>query len=495
MSDGNGASRAALAPRSVRLDADFTGLARQAERLAAGEVTSTELVEAALARAEQTQKSLNAFRVLRAAAARDEAADADRRLVAGERLPLLGVPVAVKDDVDVAGETTPFGCPGEFPVKTEDCEMVRRLRAAGAVIIGKTNSPEIGQWPVTASETFGVTRNPWDLDRTPGGSSGGTAAAVAAGVLAAAMGSDGAGSIRIPAAWTGLVGIKPQRGRVSTWPAAESFNGIAVNGPLARTVEDAALLLDATTGNHPGDLHKPPRPADPFSAAVGRDTGRLRIALSTRIPFSGFPAKLDREIERKVSRLADVLCGLGHDVIEADPNYALIGADFMGLSTPGVHEWAERNVVDQSVLDHRTRDNIKMGSMLGSLTKLAKRVQPLLHRQLGTIFKRVDVVLAPTTARPPLPADALRGLSSAATDRLIVGACPYCWPWNVLGWPGISVPAGLTRAGLPVGANLLGPANSEALLIALASQLEAVERWDLRHPAGLVDTGQVVSQN
>ncbi|MBI5311181.1 MAG: amidase [Actinobacteria bacterium] len=486
MHDENGASRATRPPRSVELDADFTGLARQAEQLAAGDVTSAELVEATLARIDQTQGTLNAFRVVRAAAARDEAADADCRLVAGERLPLLGVPVAIKDDTDIAGETTPFGCPGNFPVKTEDAEVVRRLRAAGAIIVGKTNTPEVGQWPVTASDTFGVTRNPWDLERTPGGSSGGTAAAVAAGVLAAAVGSDGAGSVRIPAAWTGLVGIKTQRGRISTWPAAESFNGIAVNGPLARTVEDAALLLDAITGNHPGDLHKPAPPAEPFSESAKRDPGRLRIALSTRIPFSGFPAKLDREIRRKVENLADVLCGLGHDVFEADPNYRLIGIDFMGRSTPGVREWVEHNVPDQTLLDHRTRDNVKMGGLLKSFTKLAKRAEPLLHRQLGSIFKQADVVLAPTTARPPLAADALHGLSSTATDRLIVGACPYSWPWNVLGWPGVNVPAGLTRGGLPVGATLLGPADSEGLLIALAAQLESVERWDLRHPAGLL---------
>lgn len=486
MSISNGATRTQQPPRGVQLDADFTGLRKQAEQLASGEVTSAELVEGVLARIDQTQESLNAFRVVRAAAARDEAADADRRLVAGERLPLLGVPVAVKDDTDVAGETTPFGCPGDFPVKTEDAELVKRLRTAGAVIVGKTNTPEIGQWPITATQTFGVTRNPWDLDRTPGGSSGGTAAAIAAGVLAAAVGSDGAGSIRIPAAWNGLVGIKPQRGRVSTWPDPESFNGIAVNGPLARSIEDAVLLLDVLTGNHPDELHKPPRPAERFSESVGRDPGRLRIALSTRIPFSGFPAKLDREIERKVARLADVLCALGHDVIEADPNYGLVGASFMGRSTPGVLEWADRNVPDQSLLEPATRETIKMGERMRAFTRLAKRIEPLFHARVGSIFKRVDIVLAPTTAQPPPPADALRGLSATAVDRLIIGACPYCWPWNVLGWPGVNVPAGLTRAGLPVGATLLGPANSEALLISVAAQLQDAERWNTRHPAGLV---------
>ncbi|CAM5641172.1 Glutamyl-tRNA(Gln) amidotransferase subunit A, chloroplastic/mitochondrial [Streptomyces glaucescens] len=174
------------------------------------------------------------------------------------RLPLLGVPVAVKDDMDVAGEPTAFGCQGPFPPAAEDSEAVRRLRAAGAVIVGKTNTCELGQWPFTEGPAFGATRNPWHTEHTPGGSSGGSAAAVAAGLVPAALGSDGAGSVRIPAAWTHLVGIKPQRGRISTWPRGESFQGITVNGPLARTVADAALLLDAASGNHARDPHQPP---------------------------------------------------------------------------------------------------------------------------------------------------------------------------------------------------------------------------------------------
>src|ERR1700686_1469107 len=173
-----------------------------------GTVSSCELIERSLARIEATQSTLNAFRVVFADSARAEAAAADRRLAASERLPLLGVPVAVKDDVDAAGHPTAFGCPGEFPVKTQDCELVRRLREAGAVIVGKTNAPEIGLYPFTEGAAFGAPRNPWSLEHTPGGSRGGSAAAVAAGLVPAATGSDGAGSVRIPAAWCGLVSIK-----------------------------------------------------------------------------------------------------------------------------------------------------------------------------------------------------------------------------------------------------------------------------------------------
>ncbi|NUS18161.1 MAG: amidase, partial [Streptomyces sp.] len=212
------------------------GLTESARALAEGETTSRALVEQALARIEATQPSLNAFRIVRAEAALAEADAADRQLAAGVRKPLLGVPVAVKDDMDVAGEPTAFGCDGEFPPVAEDGEAVRRLRAAGAVVVGKTNTCEFGQWPFTEGPAFGATRNPWHPEHTPGGSSGGSAAAVAAGLVPAALGSDGAGSVRIPASWTHLVGIKPQRGRISTWPRGESFQGITVNGTLARTV-------------------------------------------------------------------------------------------------------------------------------------------------------------------------------------------------------------------------------------------------------------------
>lgn len=264
-----------------------TGLADSARELAEGRTTSAEQVSAALRRIEASQGTLNAFRHLRAEAALAEAAEADRRLAAGERLPLLGVPVAVKDDTDVAGLPTHFGCDGDLPAATADSEAVRRLRAAGAVIVGKTNSCELGQWPFTEGPAFGATRNPWHTGHTPGGSSGGSAAAVAAGLVPAALGSDGAGSVRIPAAWTHLVGIKPQRGRISGHPRIDAFQGLTVNGPLARTVADAALLLDAVAGSHPDDQHRPPPVA--AAAAARRDPGRLRIALAWR-PRSPSPA-------------------------------------------------------------------------------------------------------------------------------------------------------------------------------------------------------------
>jgi amidase len=377
--------------------------------------------------------------------------------------------------MDVAGEPTAFGCRGDFPPVAEDGEAVRRLRAAGAVIVGKTNTCELGQWPFTEGPAFGETRNPWHTGHTPGGSSGGSAAAVAAGLVPAALGSDGAGSVRIPASWTHLIGIKPQRGRISTWPRGESFQGITVNGTLARTVADAALLLDAACGNHAHDPHRPP--ALTVSDAVERDPGRLRVALSLKPPFTAVPARLRPEVRSRILELAEKLAGLGHTVEEADPPYGQIGLTFVPRATVGIAEWV-RDTPDPALLDPRTRDAARLGRLLGGAPlRAARRAEAVLHRRIGAFFDAYDVILAPTTAAPPPEIGAFHKLGGLATDRAMIAACPYAWPWNVLGWPGVNVPAGFVGDGLPVGAQLLGPANSEPLLVSVAAQLEAELRW------------------
>jgi amidase len=458
----------------------YPGLTDLATALAEGQVTAAALVRHALSRIEATQGSVNAFRCVRAEAAQAEAEEADRRLAAGERLPLLGVPIAVKDETDVAGLPTRFGCQGEISPATGDSESVRRLRAAGAVIVGKTNACELGQWPFTEGPAFGATRNPWNLDHTPGGSSGGSAAAVAAGIVPAALGSDGAGSIRIPAAWTNLVGIKPQRGRVSMFPHADAFEGLGVAGPLARTVGDAALLLDIVAGQHPADLHKPP--SVDLVAAAGRDPGRLRIALAWRPALTHARHSLHPEVRRAVAALAEALARLGHEVAEARPRYGLIGLSFIPRATAGLARIADLHP-DHSLLDPRTRAAVKTGRRLsGRPLRRARAREAEQHRRIGTIFDRYDVVLTPTTATPPPRIGTFDGLSRTRTDRTMIAACPYAWPWNLLGWPGVNVPAGFTPDGLPVGAQLLGPAGSEELLVSLAAQLEDDRRWYAQHP-------------
>ncbi|ARE73399.1 MULTISPECIES: amidase [unclassified Streptomyces] len=459
-----------------------SGLLDMVGALTEGTVTSRQLTEEALRRIVASQPELNAFRSVRTEAALAEAEAADRRLAAGERLPLLGVPLAVKDDMDVTGESTAFGCAGTFTPKTADSEAVRRLRAAGAVIVGKTQTPELGQWPFTEGGAFGETRNPWNRAYTPGGSSGGSAAAVAAGLVPAALGSDGAGSVRIPAAWTHLVGVKPQRGRISTWPEPESFHGLTVNGVLARTVADAALLLDAASGPHPEDLHRPARIR--AVEAAGRTPRRLRIALSFGTAFTATPKSLDPEVRSAVERLAARLESLGHEVIPEDPRYGPIGLTFVPRATSGVRDWVAR-VPDPALLDPRTHEAVRTARILGGLAlRVSRRAETALQQRVSEIFHRFDVVLTPTTATPPLRIGALAGLGALATDRAMIAACPYAWTWNVLGWPGVNIPAGLTADGLPMGAQLLGPAHSEPLLLGLAAQVEAAEDWAALRPAG-----------
>jgi amidase len=447
------------------------GLTEMAARVQTGEASARELVETALERAQISQDTLNAFRVICAEQALAEADEADRRIAAGDGAPLLGVPVAIKDDVDLTGHTSPFGCGGGREA-VRDAESVRRLREAGAIVIGKTHAPEVGQWHFTETPLHGATRNPWNLGHTPGGSSGGAAAAVAAGVVAAAMGSDGAGSIRIPAAWTGLVGLKPQRGRVSTWPDAEAFNGLSCYGPLARSTADAALLLDATHGNVPADLHKPPPPGEPFSQAAAREPDSLRIAVSFAIPF-GLSAKLHDEHREAIEGFAERLAGLGHEIVRIDPEYGLVGPAIIPRGMAGVEEWLAANVEDRGGLEPRTRVHARFGKALSGLPlRLSRAGEPALRRRAGRIFERCDVVLTPVTAKPPPRIGALHGKGYWVTSSTASATCPFAFAWNVTGWPGISVPAGHTSEGLPIGAQLLGRENDEATLLSLAGQVE-----------------------
>jgi amidase len=478
-------SKASTAIAKSEDELAFAGLEAQALMLIGGEVSSGELTELCLRRIAASQPTLNAFRVVCEEAALEEAAAADKRLSSGDGAPLLGVPIAIKDDVDLAGHTSPFGCGGSHAPAKGDAELVRRLRAAGAIVIGKTNAPEVGQWPFTESPAFGATPNPWNTGHTPGGSSGGAAAAVAAGLVAGAIGSDGAGSVRIPAAWTGLVGLKPQRGRISTWPDPEAFNGLSCFGPLTRSVADAALLLDAVAGNREGDLHRPPPHSESFAAIASQPPRRLRVGLSFATPF-GVPGKVDPEVRAATERTAERLAELGHEVVRTDPSYGLVGLGIIPRGMGGVHAWLRDRVPDDARLEPRTRVHGRLGRMLSGPPLAASRAaEPALARRIGRVFERVDVVLTPTTAVPPPRIGAMDGRGYWATSSAASAACPFAWAWNVVGWPGLSVPAGFTAAGLPIGAQLLGHENDEATLLALGTQLEAAAdgEWTERRPA------------
>lgn len=445
------------------------GPVRLVELLREGAVSSTELTTEVLDRIEATQPTLNTFRRVRATEALQEAAEADRRLKGGDRAPLLGVPLAIKDDIDLAGVPTSFGCGGDWPPAKTDAETVAHLKTAGAVIVGKTNTPELGQWPFTEGTAFGITRNPWHTDHTPGGSSGGSAAAVAGRVVPVAVGSDGAGSVRIPASWTHLVGIKPQT------PHTALFHEISISGPMARRTEDAALLLDAMVGREP-ELNA--------LAAARRDPGKLRIGLSFRAPINGYRVRLDPAIRQAVLRLATVLTGLGHEVVPVEPRYGLIGLNFLPRSTHGLGDWMAK-VPDPTLLDPRILKNVANGDRMGRwFVGFAKATAQRYERQVGRVFRAVDVLLTPTTAAPPPRIGSLLALRPTALNRKMMVSCPYAWAWNVLRWPGVNVPAGFTEAGLPVGAQLLGPAGSELRLVSLAAQLETVQKWADATPPG-----------
>lgn len=448
----------------------FAGIARQAERVAAGDISPRELVEACLARIERLDPELNAFRVVLAEHALAEADQAAERLTRGETSPLLGVPIAVKDDVDVAGETTRLGTRASTDVAVTDSDVVRRLRAAGAIIIGKTHLPELLMWPVTESAHSGPTRNPWAPTRTPGGSSGGSAVAVAAGMVGAAVGSDGGGSIRIPAACCGIFGIKPQRDRISLAPKREHWYGLSTYGPLTRHVRDAALFLDVTAPQARGDA---------FSAAAKQKPEKLRIAVSTRFPpgIGALVPHLHSEMRHAVEEVARTLRSLGHDIVSRDPAYGTIAADEVVRYLAGIREDASR-LTHPELLEPRSRTMLRAGAAVRPKLLERSRSRELNHiERLAPLFAECHILLTPALACPPIEITATNGRGAFRTVIKSAPLAVYTTPWNVTGQPAAVVPAGLTADGLPLSVQLVGRPHDEMTLLSLAAQLEAELEW------------------
>ena len=465
------------------VDLAYAGIARQAELIAAGEVSSREVVELYLERIARLDGRLNAFRVVFAERALLEADQAQARRGAGGERPLLGVPIAVKDDLDVAGETTPCGTNATEGAARADAEVVRRLREAGAVIIGKTNVPELTQWPFTESATFGATRNPWDRQRAPGGSSGGSAAAVAAGLVGAALGSDGAGSIRIPAAWCGLFGLKPQRGRISMAPRVRPWHGLSINGLLARTVADTALFHDVASGLLAGEPDGVPAPTVPFSQSAATAPQKLRIAFSTSVP-TGVISKLDGDQARALRETVELLRSLGHEVQERDPDYGLdVMPALLVRYLRGIHDDAGA-LAHPERLERRTRSMARIGGMIPpALLQRSLAGEAALAGRLNEVLQEHDVLMTPATAMPPPRIGQFQGRGALWTLNTVGGMVPYNGVWNLTGQPAASVPAGMGADGLPRAVQLVGRANDEATLLSLAAQLEAERPWaQLRPP-------------
>ncbi len=456
----------------------FAGIARQAELIRDGEISSRELTEALLARIARLDPELNAFRIVMA----DEAlAEADARDSAnGERGPLHGVPVAIKDENDVAGQATMYGGSANPSPVAEDGAATRRLREAGAVIIGKTHLSEFGQWPFTETQTFGYTRNPWDPSRTPGGSSGGTAAAVASGMVGAALGGDGGGSIRIPSACCGLFGLKPQLGRVSFAPLPALWGRLGTIGPLTRRVADSALFYDAVRGNAPGDRFTAPDPPRSFADAAAAEPGQLRIALSTK-PTARF-VKLDGEQRSALESVAQTLRDLGHEVGEADPDYPDPSAAFIPQFLGGIR--AEAALMEHPErLERRTKYALAIGRLFGDrAVEWAIGQGERMADEVNRFFADWDLLLTPTICEQPRPVGVLDGVGFWGAALRAQPYIAYCAIWNLLGNPAASIPAGISSKGLPLAAQLVGPPNGETAILPVAAQLERELGWPEQRP-------------
>ncbi len=475
---------------------DATGAAA---RVRSGQASPLELVDAAIARIEAQNPALNAVIHARFERAREEAAGP---LPDG---PFRGVPFLLKDLIcHSAGDPLHEGMRflKELGWRAQsDSFLAAKFKAAGLVVVGRTNTPELGIQPTTEPEAYGATLNPWDRTRSPGGSSGGSAAAVAAGMVPAAHANDGGGSIRIPASACGLVGLKPSRGRTSLGPDGYSVGALAVEHVVCRSVRDAAGLLDATAGRMPGDPYVAPLPGRPFAAEVGADAGRLRVGLLTVSPSMGGP--VDPECVAAATSAGVLLESLGHHVEVAHPpglerpewsqNFLTLWAAGVAL---GLETWSRRTGrrIREEDVEPLTWALAETGDAIGAMALLSahawlsegnRDVAQWWRNGGGTTGRDgFDLLLTPTLAEPPVPLGTFAGEPDNRLEGLFrAGAfCPFTPPFNVTGQPAISLPLHWTPSELPVGVQLVAAYGAEGVLLRVASQLEEARPWAGRRP-------------
>jgi amidase len=444
----------------------------------AGTVSPREVATACLERIRAIDGTVRSFVTIdepMVMAAADEVA---RRLAAGEDLPLAGVPYALKDLTDTAGLRTTYGSRArEHNVPSRDAAVARRLREAGGVLLGKTNTPEFGNRATTAFGLFPATRNPWNPERTAGGSSGGSAAAVAACLTPIAEGSDGGGSIRIPSSCCGVVGIKPSRGRVSNAPNANPRGGLITHGPIARTVSDAALMLDVMAGTEPGDPFTAPAQTPSFLESAAIEPGRLRIGLVVTSD-----KRIDPQVVAAVQQAGGLLASLGHHVEATHIDLTGLGPHFRVMCE------CESAAIDvdgpAAFSDPYSRWCWERGAKR-SATDYIRATEAMFRRSREIIAATAawDCLLTPTVTLTPQPLDSFLAVTErVAEDDLAY--IPFTYPFNITGQPGISLPLGWSDEGLPIGVQLVGQPYGEARLIALAAQLERAAPWQSRYPAG-----------
>jgi amidase len=468
-------------------DLAFTSASEQARLIATKEISPVELVTLYLERIERLDGLLNSFVMVVPELALEWARAAESAIANGTQLgPLHGVPVSIKDLHDTAGIRTTYSSKIYADNVPEiDSSTVRRLKNAGAVVIGKTNAPELGTWPVTESELNGVCRNPWSRDRTAGGSSGGAAAALAAGLCGLSHGSDGGGSIRIPASCCGVFGLKPARGRISRYPNTELFAGLSTDGPISRTVADAALMLDVMAGYETGDPYWAPDPERPFAEEVGSSPGELRVGFTTAPPII---TPVDPACVEAVEGCAKLLESLGHKVEPAQPDWFddLMFMHFFNLwiLIPAAH-----GLTDYSQLESANKAFGELSEQTGAATVVRS------GRELGALARRIvafwddyDLLLTPTLALEPVPTgwlfeDPDPGMQFARAGFFT----PFTPLINLTGQPAASVPLHWSDSGLPVGVHLVSAPADEATLIRVCAQLEEAQPWAGRLPPGVLN--------
>ena len=451
-----------------------------AARIRAREVSPVELTELYLDRIERLDPQLNAYVTVDAEGALTAARAAES---SPSDAPFHGVPTAIKDLNETAGLRTTYSTKAYAAnVPTFDAAVVRRIRAAGFVVLGKTNTPEFGTIAMTESELNGDCRNPWDVSRTPGGSSGGAAAATAAALCPVAHGSDGGGSIRIPSSCCGLFGIKPSRGRVSPAPYGSGSLGLGTSGPIARTVRDAAALLDVMTGYETGDFFVAPAPERPFLAEADIEPGRLRIAVSVTPPIE---VPVDPVCVAAAEDAAALLAELGHEIVEATPPWEsgellphFIRVWQVGPATAGIDDLTLLEPINR-VLAEQARET-PSPEHAAAIMQLQR-----MTREVIAFWDDIDLLLTPTLAVPPVPIgwtfEDTDGDAHLAFARQTLFT-PFTAVFNVTGQPAMSVPLHWSEAGLPIGVQLVGKPFAEATLFRLAAQLEQARPWIDRRP-------------
>jgi amidase len=459
-----------------------------ASMVRSGEISSRELVETSLARIDELNPKLNAFVEIDG----ERALATAKEIKPGDERPFAGVPIAIKNNRPVSGLKITIGCSlmGDY-VADYDHNVVRRFKDAGFVIVGTTTLPEYGILPTSEARLFGPTHNPWDLDLTPGGSSGGAAAAVASGMVPVAHGNDGGGSIRIPAACCGLVGLKPTRGRISAAPELGD-SSLGIDGVLSRNVADTAAILDVLEGYVPGDATWAPPPSEPFAVASAREPGKLRIATTNLPPV--MDAVVDPICAQGVADAAELLRSLGHEVEEIDPPWQIPGVSELFGAVFSIH--VALQVVYSGMLGGHDPTADDMEPMSWAIYSLAQSMNALqgkgleiqlqaFTRQLVEFLEPYDALLTPALAERPLP---LGTLDTAAPDPMSTFTrsglfTPFTPVFNASGQPGISLPLYQGEDGLPLGVQIVGRPAGEAALLALASQIEAASPWaDRRAP-------------